>query len=315
MPNTGAVEQNDLYRIGQRNAEEGIHTTFIGVGVDFNTELIEALTQEVKGANYFAIHSSEDFEKRLDIEFEYMVAPLVFDLTLEVIGGDYEIRTVYGSPESDLATGEILRVSTLFPPPTAEGNSRGGVILAHLEKVRDTGQPTRVVASYTDRTGQRSIETGRVDWSRATAERASPNVRKAVLLSRYTNLLQNWLIDENIRLGRPEKTIYRPVQPRAFYSSGLVVPRERYINDGAATTVPYELNYWERLSRDLVVSEDYRQLFRDFRQHMEREAERVSETEKLQAEIQLLRNLERSPDSGYDPESDVGTDRINRERL
>lgn len=307
MPNAGAIEQNELYVIGKRNADEGIHTTFIGVGVDFNTELVEALTKQIKGANYYAIHSSSDFEKRLDIEFEYMVAPLVYDLTLQIEGGDYEIRTVYGSPEAHLTTGEILKVSTLFPSPSSGGNSRGGVILAHMKKVSDTGTPTKVVASYTDRAGQTFSEPGMVDWSQVTGDSASPNVRKAVVLARYANLMQNWLIDENDRLGRHEKTIYSPVRVYDFYHRGLVIPAERY-PDGRVTFTPYELNYWERLSRDLIVSEDYKQLFKDFRQHMETEIEGVSEENRLEQELQLLKNLENSPNSGYEPKNEDEND-------
>jgi Ca-activated chloride channel homolog len=313
MPNTGAIEQNDLYRIGKRNAAEGIHTTFIGVGVDFNTQLVEALTKEIRGANYYAIHSSTDFEKRLDIEFEYMVAPLVYDLTLEIEGGDYEIRAVYGSPEAHLATGEILKVSTLFPSPSAEGSSRGGVILAHMKKVRDTGTTTKVVASYTDRAGVTHSESGVVDWSEVRGESASANVQKAVLLARYVNLVQNWLIDENDRLGRPEKTVYRPIYTYGFYDGGLVIPAERY-PDRKVVFTPHELNYWERLSRNLVVSEDYKQLFKDFRIHMEEELQVVSESEKLKEEVQLLKNLENSPNSTYTPTNKSGVDTITRER-
>jgi Ca-activated chloride channel family protein len=316
MPNTGAIEQNELYTIGKRNAEEGIHTTYIGIGVDFNTELVEALSKEIKGANYYAIHSSSDFERRLDIEFEYMVSPLVFDLSLQIEGGDYEIRAVYGSPEAHLATGEILKVSTLFPSPTAEGNSRGGVILAHMEKVRDTGEPTRVLATYTDRSGTTTSTAEVVAWSQFAGESASANVRKAVLLSRYVNLMQNWLIDENERQGLPEKTVYVPVRPYDFYYTGLVVPAERYPEGSGVTYQPYELNYWERLSRQLVVSEDYKKLFKDFRGYMEEELEVVSESEKLKDEVQLLKNLENSPNSEFDPEEDVkeGVEGITRER-
>ena len=46
--------------------------TFIGIGLDFNTELIEAISK-VKGSNYYAVHSADDFMTRMDDEFEYMV--------------------------------------------------------------------------------------------------------------------------------------------------------------------------------------------------------------------------------------------------
>ena len=43
-----------------------------GVGLDFNTELVESITK-VKGANYFAVHSPGEFRRRLVDEFDYAV--------------------------------------------------------------------------------------------------------------------------------------------------------------------------------------------------------------------------------------------------
>jgi len=43
-----------------------------GVGLDFNTELVEAITK-VKGANYFSVHSPGEFRRRLVDEFDYAV--------------------------------------------------------------------------------------------------------------------------------------------------------------------------------------------------------------------------------------------------
>ena len=34
----------------------GIHTTLVGVGLDFNTDLVERISK-VRGANYFSVHS------------------------------------------------------------------------------------------------------------------------------------------------------------------------------------------------------------------------------------------------------------------
>ena len=56
----------------RRNAENHIYTTFIGIGVDFNTELVEGITK-IRGANYYSVHSAEQFRERMDEEFEYMV--------------------------------------------------------------------------------------------------------------------------------------------------------------------------------------------------------------------------------------------------
>ena len=94
--------------------------------------------------------SAKEFEKRLLEEFDYLVNPLVFDLSLKLSNEAvrpeensstkehcyYEIekvkllllhlmvvcwrrdtKQVYGSPEADTATGELMQVSTLFPSP------------------------------------------------------------------------------------------------------------------------------------------------------------------------------------------------------
>ena len=297
MPNIGALEENELYTIGKGNAQKGIHTTFIGIGVDFNTELVEALTNDLRGSNYFAVHSSSDFERRLDTEFEYLIAPLLYDLTLTVEGGDYAIQAVYGSPEADAATGDVLRVASLFPSPTVAGESRGGVLLAHLKQVSYTGVPTRVIASYTDRQGVQHSEEQVVHWSEEAKRSPSANVRKAALLARYVNLLQNWAIDENLRQGPHEKTIIVPIKPIVFYDEGLIIPRERYPGYEPGYKLA-ELSQWERLSRSLVVSEDYKKVLRDFMDYFQEEYRGLSEKKLLKRELQLLDDLIHSPDPG-----------------
>lgn len=298
MPNQGALKENELYRIGSANADKGIHTTFIGIGVDFNTELVDALTKELRGANYFAVHSSSDFEKRLDTEFEYLIAPLLYDLTLTINGGDYEIRKVYGSPEANKATGDVLKVSSLFPSPTSEGSSKGGVILAHMKQVSNSGRPTKVIARYTDRRGVEHVEDQNVIWTREAKSNPSANVRKAALLARYVNLMQNWTIDENLRQGPHEKTIYVPVETRSFYTNGLLIPEERYSRSArrhGGRYVPVELSQWERLSRSLVVSKDYKEVFDDFMDYFEEEYRGLSERNLLKRELKILDDLGNSP--------------------
>ena len=116
MPNLGDTDEDSLLGRMEENAEDSIHTTFVGMGVDFNTEIVEEITS-VRGANYFSVGSAEQFEDRMDENFEYMVTPLVYNLELEVESDGYEIEKVYGSTAADEATGEIMRVKTLFPSP------------------------------------------------------------------------------------------------------------------------------------------------------------------------------------------------------
>ncbi len=77
MPNTGELNKDGLFGMAKEASEKGIHTTFIGIGVDFNNDLVEYVSK-IKGANYHSVHSSEKFSKLLDEEFLYMVTPLVY---------------------------------------------------------------------------------------------------------------------------------------------------------------------------------------------------------------------------------------------
>ena len=129
QPNLGNLNRDDLAKLAEDNAEDSVFTSFIGIGVDFNAELVQAITQ-TRGANYFSVHSATEFKRQLDEGFDYMVTPLVFDLNLKVESSGYDIRAVYGSPEADLATGEIMKINTLFPSLRVDDQTRGGSGLA-----------------------------------------------------------------------------------------------------------------------------------------------------------------------------------------
>jgi len=95
MPNLGDTSEKGLLGTLKKNAEKNIFTTFIGIGVDFNTELVEIISK-VRGANYYSVHSASEFKKRMGEEFEFMVTPLVFNLVLSLKSDKYQISGVYG---------------------------------------------------------------------------------------------------------------------------------------------------------------------------------------------------------------------------
>ena len=55
-PNTGDFTTEGLAARLKANAADGIFTTIVGVGLDFNTELIDAISR-VKGLNYYSVHT------------------------------------------------------------------------------------------------------------------------------------------------------------------------------------------------------------------------------------------------------------------
>jgi len=252
MPNLGETSEAGLFGMAERNARSRVYSTFIGIGVDFNTELVEAMTK-IRGANYYSVHSAQQFEERMDEGFDYMVTPLVFDLALSLEADGYEINKVYGSPEADEATGVLMRVNTLFPSKTEGGQTRGGLVLLKLRKTGEGSGALKLTASYEDRNGRAGLSESRVALPGSETERfTNGGVRKGVLLARYADLSAE---------------------------SGLTVP-----------VVPPELGRWERQSAPLHVSEEYRALFASFASYFSAEMQALGDGD-LNKELTLLNEL------------------------
>jgi Ca-activated chloride channel family protein len=271
MPNIEETSDLGLFRMLEDNADEGIYTTFIGIGMDFNTELVESITK-IKGANYYSVHSADEFKKRMVDEFDFMVTPLVFDLRLKLDAPGYEIEKVYGSPEADLATGELMKVNTLFPSKTDEGQVKGGVILVKLKKLTNQ-KNMRLALSYQDRSGVRDSEETEVDMPESNADfYQNSGIRKAVLLTRYADLLKIWMIDERNSADKGWKVI-----PSVTLANGIIIP--------------IELGEWERQSMPLIVSEPYPELFGRFLDYFLTESQAIGDSN-LEQEAAILRKLQ-----------------------
>ena len=269
MPNTGETKEEEMLKIFRENMTHKIYTTFIGIGVDFNTELVESITK-IRGANYYSIHSTEEFRKRMEEEFDYLVTPLVFDLQLHLDSSGYKIEKVYGSPEADEATGEIMKVSTLFPSKVEESEVKGGVVLIKLKRISPEGR-IRLKVTYTDQEGKQDGDETEVAIRDEESEfYQGSGAIKAILLSRYGDLLKNWIIDE-MRNGEGNK-----VQPSVTLESGIVVP--------------VKLGKWERQSMPLQVSDHYKNLFDLFGAYFEKEMKAIGD-EALKQEQAVLDKL------------------------
>ncbi|MFW5746436.1 MAG: VWA domain-containing protein [Nanoarchaeota archaeon] len=273
MLNQGVHSEEGLFGMTRGNADNGIHTTFIGVGVDFNTELVEEITK-IRGANYYSVHSAEEFKTRMDDEFEYMVTPLVFDLGLRLDASGFEIEKVYGSPEADEATGQIMKVNTLFPSAREDGETKGGIVIL---KLRQIGNDTalRLTSSYEDREGVSHQKAVDVDIPDAEADHyANSGIRKGILLARYVNVMRNWIAYEQ-KQGLEDREIRPAMDPHAE----IVIPPE-----------PRQLGRWERQSKPLVVSEQYSERIAEFRAHFLKESEEIGDPD-LDQEAVLMESI------------------------
>ncbi|MGA1841535.1 MAG: vWA domain-containing protein [bacterium] len=284
MPNIGDTGKTGLLGMLNDNADKKIYTTFIGVGVDFNTELVEYITK-IRGANYYSVHSSTQFKERMDDQFEFMVTPLVFNLEMNLKSIGYEIAKVYGSPEADEATGELMKVKTLFPSETVEEGVKGGIVLLHLIKLPEVEEaegeqmdPTELTlsVSYEDRLGNTHVSEKIIHFGNLEPEYFDNNgTRKAVLLARYANMIKNWIFDE--RTSLKEDSV---IETSVTYDDGITIP----------ICVPSVLGEWERQSVDLQVSDEYKQLFAEFKPYFEAEMAAIGD-EDLAQEVEVLDKL------------------------
>lgn len=274
MPNRGVTDENGLLGLTKSNAENGLYTSFIGIGVDFNTELVESITK-IKGANYYSVHSGHDFEQRMDDEFEFMVTPLVFDLKLTLDASGFEISKVYGSPEADEATGEIMKVNTLFPSKTQEGETRGGIVIMKLKKTSDDASLT-LKTSYEDRSGRKGGDESQITILRDSEYYANNGIRKGIVLARYADLVKNWINDTRKFYQKPTP---EPIDCWVNYERGLLPPEPRPM-----------LGQWERQSVALEVNKHYGTMFGEFKGYFEAEMKVIGD-EEMEQEVKIMNKL------------------------
>jgi Ca-activated chloride channel family protein len=284
MPNTGELKKDRLFGLAKRASENGIHTTFIGIGVDFNNDLVEYVSK-TRGANYFSVHSSSEFKKLLNREFDYMVTPLVYDLVLKLDSKEYQIDAVYGSPEANLATGEIMKVNTLFPSSTEANRTKGGIILLKLKKIKDGDGKITLNVSYKDINNKSYSNSQNVKFKNKKEYYDNLGIRKAILISDYVTIMKNWLIDTRALCNDSVNWVMDDTI--AVMKRCMIFPPKRPLYPTVKT--------WERKSCPLQVSKGYQEIFRIFRNHFKKEME-ILKDDSLNLELKVLdRLLEEQP--------------------
>ena len=275
MPNTGTTSKQGLLSYVKENANKGIYTTFVGVGVDFNTELIEKIS-DVRGANYYSVHNSEEFKKQMGESFEYMVTPLVFDLQLNLESDDYQIAAVYGSDTANIENGNLMNVNTLFPSKTtSDGEVKGGVVLLKLKRINQnaTGD-IKLSVSYKDRNMKKYSNSQIVKFNANEEMYENTGIRKAIVLTRYANTIKNWILYER---SKEDRFIIKP-------TTGILdccyKPEEIRILLGEN----------ERKSVDLTVSENYKNIFTTIKNYILEEKQYLNDNT-IDQEVKLLDKL------------------------
>ena len=208
---------------------QNIFTSFIGVGVDFDTDLIAKLTK-VRGSNYFAVHTDEDFLKILERDFNYIVTPLAFEVYGKISSTKYDIERTYGSRFDfegsekadyllEMKKGGVLRIETLLAYEKSEVGIKGGVIMVKLKEKEEVkndeiNEDYNILVSveYEDLDGKKlevkkMIDAKQLKEMKKQEFYQSSGGRKALLLSRYVSFVKEILKDEKKLAKTNEKML------------------------------------------------------------------------------------------------------------
>jgi len=277
MPNLGVTSTEGLTQKIKKNSDSKIYTSFIGVGVDFNTEYTEGVS-DVRGFNYYSVHSADEFKKILADEFDYMVTPLVYDLDLSFKSNGYEIVNVYGSDSVNKQTGNIMHVNTLFPSSSNDdGDVKGGIIVLKLKKTNnETNGEIELKVSYKDTDEREHNNSQKVSYKDSNEDYYdNQGIRKAIVLARYVGTMKNWTIYEKTKYDEFEAT-----------NTNYVVIDYIYDDD----YVKKVLGVNERSSVKLSVSSNYKETFKKLKTYMEQEKE-ILKDDDMNNEIEILNKL------------------------
>lgn len=314
QPNVGDTSETGLVGLVQAAAKKSIFSTFIGIGLDFNTDLVEHFAK-VKGCNYFSTMSSSQMAKTLDQEFDFFVSPMVFDLELKVQSESdmYSIAKVYGSPQADQATGRVLFIETLFPSAkTAEG-VKGGVVLVQL-KPNFAADPAeadfnKIVLTTTFKDADGTVGAVKTELVLPQAKKLvqlarkeyfdNSGTRKAVFLSRYANVLKNWLADQR-KIKARTRLVSKGKAALAKKKGLWKIPLLCSVREPIPIPVPWEGSRWERQPEKLKVHKRYQRVFKKLLKYAENEFKNLQD-ETLQQEFDVLSLLASPRDHGIAP--------------
>jgi Ca-activated chloride channel family protein len=136
LPNVGSTGDDSFLGLTESYAKREIGLTTFGVGINFGQELVVAISR-IRGGNYFFLEDADRIKEVFDLDFDYLVTPLAYDMHLELVPGSW-VKTVgvHGIPNWEEGQNKVqMDVETLFL------SRNHGAIMIQLEP---TGTPSVV---------------------------------------------------------------------------------------------------------------------------------------------------------------------------
>jgi Ca-activated chloride channel family protein len=256
--NSGNSDSDSLAKLTQTNAANGIYTTYLGIGTEFDTAMVSKISK-TKACNYFSVKNPQQFKKLMDDEFDFTVTPTLFDTTVNFVGeqlSGFEAQRVYGSPGFEIPlNGTLFFADSMFPShKESEEKTKGGVVLVKLNKKLDSQDSAKILkflVTYQDMSGKIEKDEDIVDITALTEESSNDYfqnncVRKAVLLVRYVNFMKNFLRDIRTKASVPSMNqntgiIIPSIEGESKSSAEIMTP----LSDPYAATFKKFISYFE----------------------------------------------------------------------
>ena len=134
QPTAGVTDLNRILTMSAGYNSEGIGLTTVGLGTEFNINLMRDLSLRGDG-NFYFLENSGAVSEVFAEELSYFTVPVAYDLTLELTSGSaYTFGRAFGSPLwEDTTNGGRLELPSVFlahresdDDVTEEGGRRGG---------------------------------------------------------------------------------------------------------------------------------------------------------------------------------------------
>jgi len=193
----------------KKYATKNIYTTFVGVGLDFDAELVQKITTNIRGANYDSVKDAKSFKKALDRDFAYSITTIAHSLKVSLLGDNYKIEAIYGAPNANAVTPnqivpetlsrEVMSIGTLFPGSANSADEIRGCIMLMKIKHQEgkDASPIMLRVQYEDRRGEPHEQDTCVQIPPYPEGKSryfqNKGIRKAVLLTEYTILIRETL--------------------------------------------------------------------------------------------------------------------------
>jgi Ca-activated chloride channel homolog len=188
-PNIGAVSVRGFTPMMQGAAAVGIGVTAFGVGIDFGQQLAYKIFQ-VRGANYFYLENAEKIGKVFDDEFDFMVTPVAYDITIELTpAAGATVGDVLGVPDyKKSGKGASIKIPSLF----LSKRGGGGTTMVAIRMKAPTDSERKIadirlgfVTVRGEQITQKLIARlpGKMDPTGKSPFYSQPGAKKAVLLA------------------------------------------------------------------------------------------------------------------------------------